>query len=234
MIRRMGLAVLAAGLSLSTLSIGTAAAAPACGDYHWIGAAGSGQRDAASLTKNGGMGGQVYQSYLQLSNDLAADGKTITAESVDYPAAPVPLEGGIGGWLGFLDSVGAGTDATAEQFEAFTAQCPDTKVVLAGYSQGAMVIHRNLHDLADDPHVAAALLIADGDRLPTDTTINLGSTAVVPGVGKGARLGRAAVSTGGQCQRRCRGRAVGSDGAGRARQVIGSSSGRTSLTTGSR
>ena len=73
----------------------------------------------------------------------------------------------------------------AEQFDAFTARCPDTKVVLAGYSQGAMVIHRNLHDLAEDPHVAAALLIADGDRLPADTTLNLGSTAVTPGLGKG-------------------------------------------------
>ena len=62
---------------------------------------------------------------------------------------------------------------------------PATKVVLAGYSQGAVVIHRNLQDLADDPHVAAALLIADGDRLPVDTTINMGSTASVPGVGKG-------------------------------------------------
>lgn len=87
--------------------------------------------------------------------------------------------------MGFMDSVEAGTDAAAEQFEAFTERCPTTKVVLAGYSQGAMVIHRNLHDLADDPHVAAALLIADGDRLPTDTTINLGSTAVVPSAGKG-------------------------------------------------
>jgi hypothetical protein len=185
MIRRLGLAALAAGMTMAGLSTATASAAPECADYHWIGAAGSGQRDAASLTKNAGMGGQVYQSYLQLSNDLAANGKTITAEAVDYPAAPVPLEGGIGGWLGFLDSVGAGTDAAAEQFEAFTEQCPTTKVVLAGYSQGAMVIHRNLYKLADDPHVAAALLIADGDRLPTDTTINMGSTAVVPTKGMG-------------------------------------------------
>ncbi|MDX6301595.1 MAG: hypothetical protein QOF53_2809 [Nocardioidaceae bacterium] len=88
-----------------------------------------------------------------------------------------------------MNSVEDGTDATAKQFDAFTARCPDTKVVLAGYSQGAMVIHRNLHDLADDPHVAAALLIADGDRLPTDTTLNMGSTAystaAVPSAGKG-------------------------------------------------
>lgn len=185
MIRRMGLAVLVAGVALSGLTTGTAAAAPACGNYHFIGAAGSGQRDGAGLTTNGGMGGVVYQSYLQLRADLAASGRTITAEAVQYPAAPVPLEGGVGGWMDFMDSVKAGTSATEKQFAAFTEKCPDTKVVLAGYSQGAMVIHRNLEDLADDPHVAAALLVADGDRLPIDTTINLGSTAVVPGVGKG-------------------------------------------------
>lgn len=185
MIRRLGLAVLVAGLALAGLATGTAAAAPGCADFHWIGAAGSGQRDGAGLTANGGMGDVVYESYEQLRADLLANGRTITAEAVQYPAAPVPLEGGLGGWLDFMDSVDDGSVATAEQFEAFTEQCPDTKVVLAGYSQGAMVIHRNLHDLADDPHVAAALLIADGDRLPVDTTINLGSTAVVPGSGQG-------------------------------------------------
>jgi hypothetical protein len=176
-------------MALAGLATGTAAAAPGCGDFHWIGAAGSGQRDAAGLTSNGGMGVVVYQSYLQLRDDLAANGQTITAEAVQYPAAPVPLEGGLSGWMGFMNSVEDGTHATAKQFDAFTARCPDTKVVLAGYSQGAMVIHRNLQDLAADPHVAAALLIADGDRLPTDTTLNMGSTAystgAVPSAGKG-------------------------------------------------
>ena len=97
----------------------------------------------------------------------------------------MPLEGGISGWLGFLGSVGDGTDATAEQYTAFTERCPDSKVVLAGYSQGAMIVHRNLYKLADDPHLAAALLIADGDRLPVDTTIKLGSTAITAGRGEG-------------------------------------------------
>jgi cutinase len=187
--RRFGMAVLVAGSALAGVAAitgpATAGAAPGCGDFHWLGAAGSGQRDGAGLTANGGMGPVVYQSFQQLQAQLAASGQTITAEAVQYPAAPVPLGGGLGGWMGFMDSVKAGTEAAAEQFEAFTERCPTTKVVLAGYSQGAMVIHRNLHDLADDPHVAAALLIADGDRLPTDTTVNLGSTAVVPSVGKG-------------------------------------------------
>ncbi|WP_396930719.1 cutinase family protein [Mycolicibacterium sp.] len=185
MIGRLGSAVLAAGIALAGLTAGTASAAPACADYHWIGAAGSGQRDAAGLTANGGMGSVVYQSYQQLKAQLAADGRTIDAEAVQYPAAAVPLEGGISGWLGFLGSVGDGTDATATQYKAFVERCPDSKVVLAGYSQGAMVVHRNLYKLADDPHLAAALLIADGDRLPVDTTIKLGSTAVAVGHGEG-------------------------------------------------
>ena len=185
MIHRLGLAALAAGFALSALagtSAGVASAAPVapeCGDVHFIGAAGSGQRDGANLTANGGMGGVVYQTYLQLRTNLMATGHTVTAEAVAYPAAPVPLEGGVGGWMGFMDSVKAGTTATETQYEAFTKQCPDTMVVLAGYSQGAMIVHRNLEDLADDPHLAAALLVADGDRLPGDTTIDMGSTAAL-------------------------------------------------------
>lgn len=185
MIRRLGLAVGVAGMTLAGLATGTAAAAPGCADFHWMGAAGSGQRDGAGLTTNGGMGAAVYQSYQQLQSELAANGQTITAEAVVYPAAPVPVDGGVGGWMNFMDSVKAGTSATAKQLKAFTAKCPDTQVVLAGYSQGAMVIHRNLENLADAPNVAAALLIADGDRLPVDTTFNMGSTAGVPNAGKG-------------------------------------------------
>ncbi len=185
MLRRLGSAVAVAGAVWAGLATGTAAAAPECADFHWIGAAGSGQRDGALLYANGGMGDVVYQSYQQLRAELIEDGRTITAEAVQYPAAPVPVDEGLGGWLGFMGSVEDGADATAAQFEAFTARCPTSKVVLAGYSQGAMVIHRTLYDLADDPHVAAALLIADGDRLPGDTTINLGSTAVLPSAGKG-------------------------------------------------
>lgn len=185
MIRRLGLATLVAGLAVAGLATGTAAAAPSCADYHWMGAAGSGQRTGAAMFANAGMGDVVYQSYQQLRSQLATTGQTIDAEAVQYPAAPVPLDGGLGGWMDFMDSVEAGTAATADQFEAFTEKCPTTKVVLAGYSQGAMVIHRNLYNLADDPRVAAVLLVADGDRLPVDTTINLGSTAGVPGPGLG-------------------------------------------------
>ena len=184
-------AALAAAVAVGVWAAGPAGIAgaapsdPSCGDFHWIGAAGSGQRDGAKLAMSAGMGDVIHQTYQQVRSAVQASGRTITAEAVQYPAAAVPLEGGIGGWLDFLGSVDTGVDATAEQFEAFTQRCPATKVVLAGYSQGAMIIHRNLYDLADHPQVAAALLIADGDRLPNDTTIAMGSTALAPGAGQG-------------------------------------------------
>src|SRR5690349_2253585 len=88
MIIRLGMAVAVAATTLAGLSAGTAAAVPACADFHWIGAAGSGQRDGAALAANGGMGDVVYQSYQQLATELAAGGQTMTAEAVQYPAAP--------------------------------------------------------------------------------------------------------------------------------------------------
>jgi hypothetical protein len=47
-------------------------------------------------------------------------------------------------------------------------------------------LHRNLQALADSPNVAAALLIADGDRLPDDNVISMRSVTAVPGKGQGA------------------------------------------------
>lgn len=167
------------------LLAGAAHADPGCPDVHWIGAAGSGER-VGDLTADGGMGRVVSQSFRDLQGMVDADGRTITAEAVEYPAVAVPDEdGGIMEWSGFMNSVDAGTAALGGQYAAFTQRCPATKVVLAGYSQGAMVVHRNLHALAPSPNLAAALLVADGDRLPNDTTISMGSVTAVPGAGKG-------------------------------------------------
>jgi hypothetical protein len=159
--------------ALIGLTAGTAYAEPACPDVHWIGAAGSGER--VDPTADGGMGRPVYQSLHDLQRLLQQDGRTITAEAVEYPAKEVPPDGGLLDWAGFMSSVDAGTAALGAQYASFTQRCPATKVVLAGYSQGAMVVHRNLTALADSPNVAVALLIADGDRLPGDNIVTMGS-----------------------------------------------------------
>ena len=173
-------AVAVAGSALVGLTAGTANAAPGCPDVHWMGAAGSGERTAYDIAANGGMGQIVYRSYQALQQQLAQEGRTITAEAVDYPAKDVPDDPGIGDWLDYMGSVDAGTAALGERYAAFTAQCPDTKVVLAGYSQGAMVVHRNLAAIGANPNLSAALLIADGDRIPDDTTVNIGTASKNP------------------------------------------------------
>ncbi|PEG62279.1 cutinase family protein [Mycolicibacterium boenickei] len=162
---------------------GMAQASPGCPDLHWIGVAGSGERD--DPTTDDGMGRVVYNSLRDLSQWVQQDGRTITAEAVVYPAAPVPADGDLLGWGGFMSSVDTGVAALGNQYAAFTQQCPASKVVLAGYSQGAMVVHRNLAGLAGSPNLAAALLVADGDRLPADPTVNLGTATAVTGAGKG-------------------------------------------------
>ncbi len=173
-------AVAAAGSALVGLTGGTANAAPACPDVHWMGAAGSGERTAYDMAANDGMGQIVYQSYQALQQQLTQEGRTITAEAVDYPAKDVPADPGVLDWADYMGSVDAGTKALGAQYAAFTAQCPTTKVVLAGYSQGAMVVHRNLAAIGADPNLAASLLIADGDRIPGDTTVNIGSASTDP------------------------------------------------------
>lgn len=174
-----------AGAAFVGASAGVASAQADCPDVHWMGAAGSGQRDG-DLSANAGMGDDIYLSYRDLEQRLAADGRTVTAEAVEYPAVAVPDDdGGVGDWLGFMGSVDTGATALAAQYAAFSAKCPTAKVILAGYSQGAMVVHRNLHALGANPNVAGALLIADGDRLPVDPTVNIGSVTSVPGAGKG-------------------------------------------------
>ncbi|MDF3339265.1 cutinase family protein [Mycolicibacterium septicum] len=162
---------------------GSAQASPGCPDVHWIGVAGSGERDDPSV--DAGMGRVVYNSLSDLSRWVQQDGRTMTAEAVVYPAAPVPADGDLLGWGGFMSSVDAGVAALGNQYAAFTQQCPSSEVVLAGYSQGAMVVHRNLTALAASPNLAAALLVADGDRLPADPTVNLGTATALPGTGKG-------------------------------------------------
>ncbi|CRZ16157.1 cutinase family protein [Mycolicibacterium neworleansense] len=185
MFRRIGALVGAgavAGAALIGLT-GQAAASPGCPDLHWIGVAGSGERD--DPTVDAGMGRVVYNSLRDLSVWVQQDGRTMTAESVAYPAVAVPADGDLLGWGGFMSSVDAGVAALGNQYAAFTQQCPSSKVVLAGYSQGAMVVHRNLAALAASPNLAAALLVADGDRLPADPTVNLGTATAVVGAGKG-------------------------------------------------
>ena len=118
------------GAAFAFTTVAPAQAQPACPDFHLIGAAGSGERDGALLTKDAGMGRVVHKSLDDLTALLAQDGRTITAEAVNYPAKAVPLDGDILGWAGFMSSVEPGLPRWLRSTPRI-AQCPNTKVVLA-------------------------------------------------------------------------------------------------------
>ena len=176
-------ALVIGGAAAVGLMAGTAHADPTCPDVHWMGAAGSGER--VDPTADGGMGRVVFESYQDFQRLVERDSRTITAEAIEYPAVPVPADGDLMGWSGFIGSVDTGMAALDGQYASFVQRCPSTKVVLAGYSQGAMVVHRSLAGLAESPNLGPVLLVADGYRMPENTTIKMGTVTAVPDAGMG-------------------------------------------------
>ncbi|MGY2067615.1 cutinase family protein [Blastococcus sp. SYSU DS0619] len=83
----------------------------------------------------------------------------------------------------YARSVDQGVGSAVDQMAALHARCPGTGFVLAGYSQGAMVVHRVLTRLADDgrtdllSRVTAGVLVADGDRVGQTAATRRGTAA---------------------------------------------------------
>ena len=77
------------------------------------------------------MGDLVGPPFFNALDDLIG-AENIAVQGVDYPAT-------IGGYLIGGDPGGAQT--TAELLNQAASNCPDTQIVLSGYSQGAMEVH---------------------------------------------------------------------------------------------
>lgn len=119
---RVRTAVLAAVVALVapvfSAAIPTAAAAPRCNDIELIFARGT--DEAPGLGK---VGKALLDSLKPMVDDM-----TIGTYAVEYPAS----------W-DFLE-VGAGATDASLRLQDTVAECPDTRIVLGGYSQGAAVI----------------------------------------------------------------------------------------------
>ena len=79
----------------------------------------------------------------------------------------------------------AGVGLVRDRIASLAEDCPHTRVVLAGYSQGAAVVHRAAATLSE-PTLAAVVLMGDPQRNPRDTveTTSLG-TGTLAGRGNG-------------------------------------------------
>lgn len=107
---------------------------------------------------------------------------------LDYTAAPIDI--GVvfapGGAENYLDSVGNGVHNLTQTLETLHQRCPNQLFVLAGYSQGAMVVHNTLAFGAGSlpvlNQVVAVELIADPMRIvgsPTNEGRGVGAGLAV-------------------------------------------------------
>lgn len=111
----------AVALSLAPLAaplIGTAAAASSCPDAEVLFARGTGEPPGI---------GRVGDAFVSALRSQLPD-KSVTAYGVNYPAN-----------YNFLQATTGATDVSVHIQQILTS-CPDTKLVLGGYSQGAAVM----------------------------------------------------------------------------------------------
>lgn len=98
-------------------------------------------------TETGTLGSVVGPGLAQA---LIKDTGSCAVQGVDYPADAA----------GNAAMGGSGGPTMAKLAQTALQQCPDTKVILGGYSQGAMVVHSALSDI-DGSKIAAVTAFGD-------------------------------------------------------------------------
>lgn len=167
-------AIAVVGIALLSPGIGAPSAAAAnadCAPVLVLGARGSGEPQSGTAADGGsGLGQQTYQAAVALKQRLP--GVDVAVEAVPYPAASmIVLAADPSTYFAGLEK---GVTWTRARVAQSVAQCPDQRVVLMGYSQGAMVMHRAIQDVVAAGDTAAlsridgAVLLADGDRAAGD------------------------------------------------------------------
>lgn len=190
------LAILSCGAALvaggtATASLKAAVASHSCADVLFIGARGSGEPGPGTPgwkpAKNDplGLGPTIDSADRRLLSDLGGH-RTVEVFSLNYgadsaittlPRAPHK----------YFNDLATGVSRTVSKLTNLASQCPEQQIVLAGFSQGAMVMHRVLHKLFGTAagqrilsRLAAAILVGDGDQVPHDNEVRYGTA------GKGA------------------------------------------------
>lgn len=136
------------GAGLIGLGVPTASAAPRCSDVEVVFARGT--DEPAGVGREG-------QAFIDsLKGDLR--GKTVGVYAVDYPAS-----------YDFMQATAGAADAAAH-VQLTTSTCPNTKIVLGGYSQGAAVID----GITGDP----ARLFGLGQPMPPEVANHVAAVAV--------------------------------------------------------
>ena len=152
-LRALAVAAGSAAVSLGPQAAGPAGAAgPSCPDVEVVFARGTFEPPGVGAT------GQAFVDAL----DARLPGKSVETYGVDYPAS-----------LDFAAAENGIADA-ANKIEAITANCPNTRVALGGYSQGAAVAGYTTEDA-----IPAGITLPDGLTGPMPPAIADHVAAVV-------------------------------------------------------
>lgn len=148
-----------------------------CQDVLFIGARGSGETTEQHPF---GMGDHVGVAFTNWVAQIHS--RRVGYWPVSYPAHDVKLLAGRTGT--YFDGLTRGVKKVQEAWTHRAAMCPNEKYVFAGYSQGAMVMHRALHVGVPNAgeRVIGVLLVGDGDRRSGESSINPGTAASVDGI----------------------------------------------------
>lgn len=152
-----------------------------CQDVVWVGARGSGEPSeaeeggAATL----GMGTPVSAAFAGYRARVSD--RRVAYWPVDYPAEAI--SGDLvtaAGRRAYFKGLDVGITDILLVIASRRRLCPQERYVFAGYSQGAMVVHRTLFQIADrkllpERRILGFVLIADGDQLKDQRGLNLGT-----------------------------------------------------------
>jgi cutinase len=138
----LGVAIAATWASLAVTAAIPSAAAEPCSDVEVIFARGTGEAPGVGAT------GQAFIDSLRAQTG----GKSVSVYPVNYPATQ-----------DFANSVAAGAGDASAHVQSTAANCPNTKMVLGGYSQGATVVDSITETMPPEvaDHVAAVAVLGN-------------------------------------------------------------------------
>jgi hypothetical protein len=126
-----------------------------CADYEFVAMRGSGEGSSDPGSPNhydpqyDGAGSTLRAAYTALNKQLGHMGYTSALDAVDYEAVALNnierIEGVINTLGPYTESVGDGVEKLTQAIGDVQEQCPDSKIILGGYSQGAQVIDETLN-----------------------------------------------------------------------------------------
>lgn len=215
--RLMTSALVAVSLTAQAVLMGlptpAAAAVPApngnCADILFVGARGSGNPGPGTpgwiATSEDPHGlGSVVGEVLDRFYEGLSQRRSVEVASTEFAAldaVSLTRPDLLGQTDDFFNGIHDGINWTTHMLKAKAETCPRQRVVLAGYSQGAMVMHRVIERLQTVDgglkvldRMDAAILVADGDRVRKDGAKRFGGRLVGAGIGHGVHLMNVAAS----------------------------------------